>query len=148
MEKKVPPLLLFVIFAVLIGLTSSWPAPWPLWFSRLLAVLLTLDGLIFCGWAVWQFHRANTTVDPRYPERTQVLVTGGLYQFSRNPMYLGFVLLLTALAFWLHSLSGFLWLPWFVLWLHYWQIVPEERQLAAQFGEQWQQFCQRTRRWL
>lgn len=148
MEKKVPPLLLFVIFAGLIWLTASWPAPWLLWFSQLLAVLLMLDGTIFCGWAFWQFRRANTTVDPRYPERTAKLVTGGLFEFSRNPMYLGFLLLLLALCFWLHSLSGFLWLPLFVLWLHYWQIVPEERALAKTFGDDWLHYCQQTRRWL
>ncbi|MCC5825632.1 isoprenylcysteine carboxylmethyltransferase family protein [Alkalimonas sp.] len=148
MEKKVPPLLLFVGFAGLIWLTASWPAPWPLWFSQLLAVLLMLDGTIFCGWAFWQFRRANTTVDPRYPERSRQLVTDGLFQFSRNPMYLGFVLLLIALCFWLHSLSGFLGLPLFVLWLHYWQIVPEERALSERFGDAWQHYCQQTRRWL
>ncbi|SEA95840.1 methyltransferase family protein [Alkalimonas amylolytica] len=148
MEKKVPPLLLFVIFAGLIWLTANWPAPWPLWFSQLLAVLLLLDGVIFCGWAFWQFRRAKTTVDPRYPERTAKLVTGGVFQFSRNPMYLGFLLLLIALCFWLHSLSGFLWLPAFVLWLHYWQIMPEERALAERFGDSWWHYCQQTRRWL
>ena len=148
MERKVPPLLLFVVFAGLIWLTAGWPAPWPLWFSQLLAVLLLLDGSIFCGWAFWQFRRANTTVDPRYPERTTKLVTEGLFQFSRNPMYLGFLLLLIALCFWLHSLSGFLWLPLFVLWLHHWQIVPEERALANTFGDDWLHYCQQTRRWL
>ncbi|MDP4530423.1 isoprenylcysteine carboxylmethyltransferase family protein [Alkalimonas delamerensis] len=148
MEKKIPPLLLFVVFAGLIWLTASWPAPWPLWFSQLLAILLLLDGSIFCGWAFWQFRRANTTVDPRYPERSSQLVTHGLYQFSRNPMYLGFLLLLLALSFWSHSLSSFLWLPLFVFWLQYWQIMPEERALAERFGDSWQHYCQQTRRWL
>ncbi|MCC5853571.1 MAG: isoprenylcysteine carboxylmethyltransferase family protein [Alkalimonas sp.] len=148
MEKKIPPLLLFVVFAGLIWLTASWPAPWPLWFSQLLAILLLLDGSIFCGWAFWQFRRANTTVDPRYPERSSQLVTHGLYQFSRNPMYLGFLLLLLALSFWSHSLSSFLWLPLFVFWLQYWQIMPEERALAERFGDNWQHYCQQTRRWL
>jgi protein-S-isoprenylcysteine O-methyltransferase Ste14 len=82
------------------------------------------------------------------PEQVSNMVTDGIYRHSRNPMYLGMLLVLAAWAAWLASAPALLGLPVFVLYLNRFQIVPEERVLAQRFATQYADYAQRTRRWL
>ncbi|HEX6927780.1 MAG TPA: isoprenylcysteine carboxylmethyltransferase family protein, partial [Gammaproteobacteria bacterium] len=82
------------------------------------------------------------------PGRASALVVAGIYRRSRNPMYLGFALLLLALGIHLRSLSALLILPAFVLYMNRFQIAPEERALEARFGEEYNVYRQSVRRWL
>ncbi len=94
------------------------------------------------------FRGARTTVNPLQPQRASALVTGGVYRFTRNPMYLGMALLLSA---WAVHLSSWLALAGplaFVLYITRFQIVPEERVLQANFGEAFTRYAARVRRWL
>ena len=91
-------------------------------------------------------HR-GTTIHPWSPNETEVLVTSGVFRFTRNPMYLGLVLLLS--AYYLlqptpFSPFGLLGVLWF---LTRFQIVPEERVLTEKFGDLYVQYKQNTRRW-
>jgi protein-S-isoprenylcysteine O-methyltransferase Ste14 len=54
--------------------------------------VVAVSGLALACWGVIDFRRARTTVDPVHPEKTARLVTDGIYRWTRNPMYLGFVL--------------------------------------------------------
>ena len=76
------------------------------------------------------------------------LAAGGFNRFTRNPMYLGMLLWLLAWALWLGSLSAFVGLPLFVLYLNRFQISLEERFLAEKFGAEYQAYCARVRRWI
>lgn len=67
---------------------------------------------------------------------------------ARNPMYLGFALLLLALAMYLGKLSGLLLVPLFMAYLQHFQIRPEERALQAKFGALFVAYCRQVRRWL
>ena len=90
----------------------------------------------------------GTTIHPRKPHETEVLVTSGVYRFTRNPMYLGLMLLLSAYyllqptPFSPFGLLGVLW------YLTRFQIVPEERVLAEKFGDLYLQYKQTVRRWI
>ena len=84
---------------------------------------------------------------PRAPERSSRLVTGGVYRFSRNPMYLALALFLLAWALWLGNGAALVWPALFAAYLTRFQIVPEERALAAKFGQEYAQYCRRVRRW-
>src|ERR1700742_2622564 len=64
-----------------------------------------------------RFRESRTTFDPASPQNSTVLITDGVYRFSRNPMYLGLVLLLVAWALWLGTLSPWLVPPLFALFL-------------------------------
>lgn len=117
--------------------------PWP----ALLAGLVATAALPFLLGAVGAFRRAGTTVDPRDPSRSAVLVTGGVYRWTRNPMYLAMGLLLAAAAIGLDRLAAVPVVPLYLLWLDRGQIRREEEALALRFGAAYRDYCRRTRRW-
>ena len=92
------------------------------------------------------FHRVKTTVKPG--EESTVLVTGGPFRFTRNPMYLGFVLILMGIAIFLGSLTPFVAIPVFAVLIDRLFIQMEEQMLAMTFGTAWQAYTKRTRRWI
>ena len=94
------------------------------------------------------FRRAKTTVNPMKPDSASSLVVSGIYDLTRNPMYLGFLVILVGWAFFLSNALGFIFLPLFVLYMNRFQIEPEERALASVFGEAFASYRSRVRRWL
>jgi protein-S-isoprenylcysteine O-methyltransferase Ste14 len=151
LELKVPPVLVWLIaagLAIVLGVAGG-----PLWtidadLARALAPLPALSGLAIAFLGVYEFRRAATTVDPRYPERAAQLVQGGVFRLTRNPMYLGLLLLLAALVIWMRSLVAVIVLPLFVLYLGRFQIAVEERAMAKHFGAEYEAYRRRVRRWL
>jgi len=109
---------------------------------------LFLLGALTCLAGVRYFRRAKTTVNPMKPESASALVASGIYRYSRNPMYLGFLLMLLGWALWLSNASALLLLPAFVLYMNRFQICPEERALLSLFGPDYMQYRARVRRWL
>lgn len=94
------------------------------------------------------FWRARTTINPLQPERASVLVTHGIYRFTRNPMYLSLLLLLVAYASHLGSWAAFVGPTAYVAYITRFQILPEERVLAAKFGDEFAAYKRRVRRWI
>ena len=93
--------------------TASWMA----------TLMLAALGGAFCLAGVRAFQRARTTVNPITPAASTTLVVGRIYRMTRNPMYLGFALLLLALAMYLGKLSGFLLVPLFMAYLQHFQML-------------------------
>ncbi|QNV04841.1 methyltransferase family protein [Shewanella algae] len=150
LEKKLPPLALLLLFALLLQLTSYWlpSSGLPSSLSLSLAFSLLAAGLIIPLAGVLSFKRHGTTSDPRVPEQSSALVTSGIYRCSRNPMYLGFVFLLLAQTFFLNSLWLLLLVALFIAYLQRFQILPEERAMQQLFGDPYRAYCQRVRRWI
>ena len=154
LETKVPPPVWWLLAATAMWALDRWLPVQRLdaGLARpLLAVLagaVALVGSALVGEAMLRFVRARTTVHPLHPEHASRLVVAGTYRYTRNPMYLGLLMLLAAWALWLGSLSVWLVLPLFVFVLTRLQIVPEERALAAKFGEDYHAYCGAVRRWL
>jgi protein-S-isoprenylcysteine O-methyltransferase Ste14 len=94
------------------------------------------------------FRRHETTVNPRTPDQATSLVSNGIYRFSRNPMYLGFLLLLAGWGFYVSNWAAALLLPFFVIYMNRFQIRPEERALQARFGAEFEKYAATVRRWL
>ncbi len=115
---------------------------------KLSACLFFCVGVVIEVWSVWLFFRAKTTVNPLKPERSQALVATGMYKLTRNPMYLGMLLLLIGWAFWIGNPVGVPMLFVFVWYLTQFQIKPEEQVLAELFGEQYTEYKHQVRRWL
>jgi protein-S-isoprenylcysteine O-methyltransferase Ste14 len=92
------------------------------------------------------FHKAGTTVKPF--EESSALLATGVFRVTRNPMYLGFVLILAGAAALLGALTPWLVVPAFAVLLDRMYITVEERMLAAKFGPAWQEYSHRTRRWV
>lgn len=111
------------------------------WYLGAVGVLVAIAG-------IWQFRQASTTIDPAKPQKTSQLVTQGVYRFTRNPMYLGMVLVLIAAIVKLASLFGFIALITFILYITQFQIKPEERVIEGLFGKEYLEYKKRVRRWL
>jgi protein-S-isoprenylcysteine O-methyltransferase Ste14 len=150
LELRVPPVALAVIAAALMWCARlatpdfDFPSPSNLMFS----VGLALVGALICLAGVVAFRRAKTTVNPMKPDTTSSLVVSGIYRYTRNPMYLGFLLLLMAWAAALSNVLALVSLPAFVLYMNCFQIVPEERMLASRFEQDFAEYRARVRRWL
>ena len=150
LELKIPPVVLVALFALAMWLLAQWLPPLALPYSWRLVLTGTFaaSGVAIALSGVLAFRRANTTVDPRVPQKSSSLVICGIYRFSRNPMYVGFLLLLAALACYLKNAAAFALLPLFVLYMNQFQIAPEERYLLDKFGAEYQAYTQQVRRWL
>lgn len=144
-----PPVALLTSLMLVYALSRLWPVttvdwPWLPWLaSALLAVGLGL--MLAAAWALW---RSNTTINPIHPERTRHLVIGGIYQISRNPIYLGDALLIAGATCWLGQPVGLIVVALFVLFIDGFQIPAEERALGRLFGERYTDYRRDTRRWL
>ena len=112
------------------------------------AGVLLIVGLSLMIVAVASFIAAKTTVNPLRPSRTSSLVTTGIFRISRNPMYLGDLLVLAALAVWLGNVVNVVLLVFFIWYINRFQIIPEERAMTNLFGESYVAYCSRVRRWL
>jgi len=82
------------------------------------------------------------------PQSSSVLVVSGVYKLTRNPMYLGFLLVLLGWAVFLSNVLAFLLLQAFIAYMNRFQIEPEERALASLFGQDFADYKSRVRRWL
>lgn len=146
--KRVLPPALF-LFAVVIMALLWRVAPlmelvsFPFSLAGLPLVLL---GISFTVSGSRQFDQAGTNIKPF--EDPDVLVTEGLFRFSRNPMYLGFAIALLGIALLLGNLSAFFIVPFFVVALDRGYVRYEETSMQRVFGERYENYKRQTRRWL
>jgi len=94
------------------------------------------------------FRRAHTTVNPTKPGSSSSLVVSGVYQFTRNPMYVGMLLVLVGWAAFLMNFLALSIVSLFVLYINRFQIIPEERALSQIFGTEYISYQAKVRRWL
>lgn len=150
LELKVPPVVLVAIVAVGMWALSrispdfSIAIPAAGWVASGIALV----GMAIAVLGVLAFRTAGTTVDPRVPDQSESLVVSGIYRYSRNPMYLGFLMVLCAWGLWLGNVPALLFLPAFVLYMNRFQIVAEERFMREKFGDAFTRYCTGVRRWL
>lgn len=150
LELKIPP----PIAAVLVG-AAMWATAYLLPavhftipFRSIISGACGALGLMVALLGFWAFRRAKTTVSPVNPEKASSLVTGGIYRYTRNPMYVGLTALLVSWAIRLSVPWVFLGPVAFVLFTTRFQIIPEERVMSSKFGRGYDQYRNRVRRWL
>ena len=149
LETKVPPLALIFLFGALMWLLSAYPVfTIALAWRSAFALIFCTVGLAIVLAGVLTFRRAKTTVNPLTPEATTTMVTSGIYRFTRNPMYLGFLFVLAGWAIYLSNLLAFALLPLFVWYMNRFQILPEERALGAKFSHAFTAYKRSVRRWV
>lgn len=150
LETLVPPPVVAALAAALMWvIASAWPelrVDIPA--ARWVGLALAAPGLLLDFAGVLAFLRARTTVNPMRPHKARELVTGGLYAWTRNPMYLGWIPILAGWAVYLEHPLTLLAVPLFVAYLTRFQIIPEERALAAAFGDAYREYARRVRRWV
>lgn len=150
LQLKIPPPVYLLTFAGLMWGVNAWSPlahlmaePWNRAGLLLIALAVLVD-----FWSLGLFFRAHTTFNPMHPERTKALVTTGPYRYTRNPMYVGMLVILSGWGLWLGSLSPLLLLPVFVWVLTAMQILPEEKILEQTFGGAYRDYKAHVRRWL
>jgi protein-S-isoprenylcysteine O-methyltransferase Ste14 len=94
------------------------------------------------------FREHQTTVNPLKPETASQLVTSGVFSLSRNPMYLGMLLILVALSIRFNPMGGILTCTVFIGFITKFQIIPEEIAMQKLFSEKFNSYCKNTRRWI
>lgn len=149
LELRIPPVALVAIFAAAMG-ALAWAVPAAVHVPARLVVAsaLVLGGVSVALLGVVAFRRHETTVNPFTPEQSSTLVATGIYRFSRNPMYLGFLLALLGWGVFLANWAAALLPPLFVSYMSAFQIEPEERALAEKFGSTFLAYSKAVRRWI
>ena len=150
LELKIPPPAQFVITAAaMFGVSKIVPAlKFSLSGSTAVGIGLAVIGLSSGIMGVMQFKKAQTTPNPKEIEKASSLVTSGIYQYTRNPMYLGLVLMLLGWALYLSHFLAFILIPLFMMYITRFQIQPEERMMTQKFGQNYQAYLQKVRRWI
>jgi protein-S-isoprenylcysteine O-methyltransferase Ste14 len=113
---------------------------------NLIGIILMLAGLWINLWASNYFKKVDTTVKP-FQTSTQ-LVTVGFYKYSRHPMYLGMLLILLGIFLLLGSFSPIIILPVYISLITRNFILPEEKMLQETFGDAYQKYKIKVRRWI
>lgn len=144
-----PPVLLALTIVAAILLARWYPLPWPKQDDQpahIVGLLIGAAGIVLMIAAVIALRRHQTTVMPH--KTSTALVTSGPYRLLRNPIYLGEVLVMFGLG----ELTANIWFVVmgvvFAVLVTGLQILPEERHLEAQFGTDYLDYKNRSRRWI
>jgi len=150
LDLKIPPVAVVLCAGSLMGVAARLlPAgDVELPVRTFLAIPCAAIGGVASILGVIEFRRARTTVNPTTPAATSSLVRSGIYSLTRNPMYLGFFLILCGWAIVLGNALVFPFLPLFILYMNRFQIQPEERALTESFGTVFTGYTARVRRWI
>lgn len=136
-----PPVWLLV--CAFVAWNWRWPVAWEgtLWLG---VICIAVAAALFLA-AVLEFRRARTTIVPH--QMPNALITGGIFKFTRNPIYLADLLVLAGLALIWGSVPGLLFVPVLGALLQKRFILPEEERLAEAFGTAFEEYTRGTRRW-
>ncbi len=150
LELRIPPPVIgLLVAAAMAGTLCVFPpVAIPVTANAAMAAVVALTGVAIDIAGLVAFRRARTTINPLKPQNSSSLVSGGIYGYTRNPMYLGMLFLLVAWALYLAQPPALLGPFAFVLYITRFQILPEERVLAGLFGESFAAYKARVRRWL
>ena len=147
-QKRIPPPILALLMIGLVYLSSLLIGSISFDYQASLSVLLVIVGLSCALPSFRLFARNKTTISPFTPSETSVLITEGMYRYSRNPMYLGLLLLIIAATIWFGTWFGIIISLFFILLINILQIIPEEEALLQIFGEEYLEYKKKVRRWI
>lgn len=150
LELKIPPVAVGLVVgaamwaAAYLGAVFTFALP----ASRHIAAALAMAGVVIAILGVAAFRRARTTVNPLQPANVSSLVVSGIYRRTRNPMYLGILLVLLGWGVLLANALAILFAASFIPLMNRLQIRPEEKILAARFGTAFTDYQSAVRRWI
>ncbi len=152
MTNKIPPPIVAIVTASLMWVISKLiPVglfDLPMGLQVWVFVFFAFTGITLMLTGVFAFRKSKTTLNPFEPEQASSLILSGIYQKTRNPMYLGMLLILFGWAIFLGNAAAFLVLPVFVIFMNKFQILPEEKALEKLFGQEFSDYLLSVRRWI
>ena len=149
LKLKIPP---GVVFLICIGFMWALDRQIHDWFVIDLGqwvprIILAIGVLVGLGGLI-QFSKNSTSVDPHHPEKASMLVTSGVYSYSRNPMYLAMFLILLGGLIKFGEPAGMIVLIFYVWYMNEFQIKPEEEIMKQKFGDEFVEYRKEVRRWV
>ena len=148
MNNKIPPPIVALFCGLGIYCSRYLFPTFSFDYSILISIIFVLTGFFVFLSAIRSFKKHETTVDPLNPEKASSLVTNGVFKYSRNPMYLGVLLILCSISIQFSLIGGLIIIPIFVLFITKYQIIPEEKAMKNLFKKDFQLYKEKTRRWL
>jgi protein-S-isoprenylcysteine O-methyltransferase Ste14 len=150
LDNRIPPPFVTVLIGTGMWTTKFIELPMRVSQSLRLMVACTIFTLGLATFAAGfrAFRKSRTTIDPVQINRASALVTHGIFRFTRNPMYVGFTLLLLGWTAYLAVPLALLGPVGFVLFTNRFQIVPEERTMQSKFGQEYTEYRHKVRRWI
>jgi len=117
-------------------------------YNNKFALFFLTAGVVIIGLSIVTFIMAETMITPLHPDKSSNLVKTGIYQYTRNPMYLGLLLILFSIEWYLQNLASMFVLPIYVWFISKYQIMPEEEALYKLFGQNYKNYQDNVRRWI
>lgn len=151
MHLKIPPAIIAILTLItMVTIAKTLPQySFSLPYKLLVAIVVAAIGISIAAAGVASFRKLQTTVNPTKPDTASTLAVDGIYRRTRNPMYLGIVLFLTACGIYSANLVALVAGPLaFLVYMTAFQIKPEEDALTLIFGDDYVQYKARVRRWL
>ena len=147
MKTLIPPPIVTIVFLFVIFFTKDI-FRFSIELPTLLGYITIVAGLIIIFVAAKQFKAANTTINPTKPETASVLVSNGVFSYSRNPMYLGMLIIIIGFSI-IHNLIAIIvFMPLWIIYMINFQIIPEEEAMKILFKEKFLNYSKKTRRWI
>ena len=150
MKLLIPPPIQALLSAIMMCLINRYftHANFSLNGINIFALIFLIIAAIIIILSMYKFKKIKTTISPLRPNKTSSLVKSGIYEYTRNPMYLGLLLMLFSIALFLKNFISFLIIPLFILFITKNQILPEEEALENIFGEEYRNYKNKVRRWI
>ena len=148
MNNRIPPPIVTFICGVTIYYSKSFFNQFLSYSNNRISLFLLILGLCVFISAVISFRKQKTTVNPLEPKQASSLVVSGIFKYSRNPMYLGMLIVLLSISFKFNLVGGIVISLFFYLFITRFQIFPEEEAMNELFGDEFIEYSNRTRRWI
>lgn len=145
---KIPPPILVLILVVSSFLSSKKIDVIHIPHQTLVSILILLIGILILIIPVTNFIKYKTTINPIEFKKVNKLVTSGIYKYSRNPMYLGLLLIVISSSILYLNIYSVSTPIFFYYWINRFQIQREEIFLTEKFGKEYLSYKTKTRRWI
>ena len=145
---KIPPPLLVLILVVSNYFSSKKIDLILLPNQDITSIIIFLIGMLILINPIFKFIKSKTTIDPIKFKKVNKLITSGIYRYSRNPMYLGLLMLVTSTSIFYLNIFSITTPFFFYYWINRFQIKREEIFLTEKFGKEYMSYKNKTRRWI
>tara|TARA_B100000579_G_scaffold118192_1_gene95051 strand:- start:22806 stop:23249 length:444 start_codon:yes stop_codon:yes gene_type:complete len=145
---KIPPPLIVLVLVISIYFSSKKIDLINIPFKIQISFFILSIGILIFLYPVLQFIKSKTTVDPIKFKKVNKLVTSGIFKYSRNPMYLGMLMVVLSTSIFYLNIYSILTPFLFIFWINKFQIKREEAFLTEKFGKEYLSYKNKTRKWL
>ena len=145
---KIPPPLLVMILVIFNYFSSKKIDLILIPNQNLISLIIFLIGMLILIKPIFKFIKSKTTIDPIKFKKVNKLITSGIYKYSRNPMYLGLLMIVISTSILYLNILSITTPIIFYFWINRFQIKREEIFLTEKFGKEYLLYMTKTRRWI